>query len=210
MKITHTIRPIRVSISGLSLLVALFALSCAYAKWAAHRARKDAEVLLTQLHNLQVGKSTVGDIQALADAHRRFLVGKTLICEGDVCHFDWIYDNSLLRRLGIASKTAFGVRVQTDQGRVDRITMDLLCGARPSAYGIRVVEAIGELPLEQEGQSFAISNIHGETTWVRMIPGVGKTQRDAAYSLRLNCLDQIGRCRSKRELLPSLAGQIAP
>ena len=133
---------------------------------------------------------------------------KTSVCKGDVCVFDFIYRNSLLSRLRLASKVVLGVRILVYRNRVDGILTDLDCGVWPHLYGIYIEDGTtGVSPLYGP---FHIYNQHGETTWVSMMPSATPEQRNGVYSLGLNCFDRIGRCHSKAELMPKFANEVVP
>lgn len=187
--------------------LAVVAFACvSYAKWKAYATRRDADMLLSQLRNLRAGESTFDDVQRIAEKHHRFSVSKGPPCSSDVCYFDFLYTNSLLARLGLASRTEMGIRVQVYKGRVDAIIMDLVCGVRPNLHGVYIVDGSRQPP---QGQPpFEISNIRGETTWVHLTPAASTVQRDRSYSLDLKCFDHLGACRSKADLLPTLADQV--
>jgi hypothetical protein len=132
-----------------SILLVLVFLSvgiCSDAKWQAHRARKDAEILISDIYRLQVMESTLDDINRIAAHHGGFLVRHTPACKDDgkeeVCYFDFYYENSSMARLRLAPVVRFGVRVQVQQRRVGGIIMDLTCGVGPSAVGIYLNEGL--------------------------------------------------------------------
>ena len=194
-------------ILGIALILGFLGLAIGgYAEWEAYRTRKDAESLVADLRSLRVGQSTLADIQKLPDAHPRFFVKQSSTCNGDVCYFDFGYPISLLARLGLASKIALGVRLQVYQGRLDAIILDIVCYVKPRPYGVYVRDMIPDSQ-DQEGP-FRISNVRGDTTWVRLTPDASKLQRDRAYFLGLRCFDHVGRCRSKADLLPGLADEV--
>src|SRR5712672_2671442 len=96
-------------ILGIGIILGFLCLAIGgYAEWEAYRTRKDAESLVADLRSLKVGESTLADIQRLPDAHPRFFVKQTSICNGDVCYFDFGYPTSLLAKLGLASKINLG------------------------------------------------------------------------------------------------------
>jgi hypothetical protein len=179
----------------------------AYAEWVTYRTRKDAELLVLDLHNMKVGESSAAEVQKLSDSHRRFFVKQTSTCNNDVCIIDFNYPKSLMAKLGLASDIRLGVRLQVYQGQLATVIMDLVCYTKGRDYGVYVVDVIRGDSLDQEGP-FRISNVRGNTTRVRMTPDAPNLQRDRAYSLGLKCFDHIGRCRSKGELLPALAAEV--
>ena len=193
--------------NALLVLVVVYLGVCSCAEWRAYRERKDADRLIVELRGLRVGESTLDDAKAIAIHHgayrRSLLKPEPPSCDdsGDKdepCFFDFGYENSLLARLGLATKVLFGVRVQIYQGRVDRISMDLLCGAEPNVFGVTVQEQIQP---STEYTATPFSN-RPSVLWVRLTPRA--PERARAYSLSLKCFDHIGRCNSKAELLPAV------
>jgi hypothetical protein len=206
--------PVFKSMLGVVLAVAVFCVStCFYAKWRAHRVRKDAERLILELHSLRVRQSTLDDVKTIAAHHgdyrRSFLKPEPVACkDGDkdeVCYFDFSYENSLLATLRLASTVRFGVSVKIYQRRVDAIMMDLLCGVEPSLFGIVINE--GLQPFTGRTAEISAFSNSPSVTWVRLTPNA--PERDRAYSLSLECFDHIGRCRSQGELLPTMANEVA-
>jgi hypothetical protein len=189
-----------------SILLVLVFLSvgiCCYAKWQAHRARKDAEILISDIYTLQVMESTLADINRIAAHHGGFLVRHTPACKDDgkeeVCYFDFYYENSSLTRLRLASVVRFGVRVQVQQRRVGGIIMDLTCGVGTSAAGIYLNEGLPSFA-DRTLEITRSSNIPG-IIWLLLTPNA--PERGHAYSLSLKCIDHIGKCPDGGELLPA-------
>jgi len=187
---------------------------CAYAKWEACREREDAEHLLVELRGLRVGESTLDEVNEIAAHHRGYhrslLKPEPAACDNggdkqEACFFDFGYENSLLSRLGLASRLVFGVRVQIHQSRVDLVSMSLLCGVfEPTMFGV-IVEEAAQSPTEPRLVT-PFSN-RPSVVWVRLTPHA--PDRDRAYSLSLKCFDRIGRCHNRGELLPSMVKEVA-
>ena len=200
------------SIHGALLVLLVLCVGlCSYAKWQAYRARRDAELLILELHNLRVGESTPDDVNRITAHHRRyrvFLRGDTPVCKDtdELCYFDFSYENSLLARLNLATIVRFGVRVLVYKRRVNGIIIGLQCGVRPNFFGIYLNEGLQPFTELTPTQTLEISNVRQEITWVRLTPNA--PERDRAYSLSLKCFDHIGRCHSKAELLPSMASEV--
>jgi hypothetical protein len=187
---------------------------CATAKWHAYWTRKDAEILVSDIHNLRVGESTTQEVRSVArqhDRYRIYLAGDTPNCPdaGETCYFDFLYQNSLLAYFHLAPPTEFGARIQTVRGRVDVVLMGIGSGSGPEFLSASVTDGVPNELLAPDSFRVSVASNWRGAVLVRMTRNVSASLRDRAYSLGLICLDRIGGCHSKDELLPALGTELA-
>jgi len=209
---------IRSVVSTLVLLVLLSATACMYVKWQAHHTRENAEAILQQLRQMRVGVTTDEEVRRLADSQSRFLVkGIDPFCQDKFCTYSFTYDTSVLDKLAFwrispwrvyltPAQGVFVADVIVKSGYLVRIRMLLTSGVIPREISANVEDNVPEIspiptPYAYNIQPSRSSN-HEWHVSVYLTPNSTVAQRDAAYSLNLECIERIGGCRDPKELLP--------
>ena len=207
-------RIFRIAGAVILALVAVCGALCACAKWQAYQARKDAEILVSAMHSLRIGESTTHDVSKIASSHNRYRVylaedRRNCSDTDDACYFDFLYQNSLLALLRIAPQTEFGARIQVVRGRVDVVLMSIACGSGSGFVSTSIMDGAPKELISPDSFHVSFASNWRGAVLIKMTRDVPKSVRDRAYSVGLTCLDRIGGCHGKTELLPAMADEVA-
>jgi hypothetical protein len=183
------------------LLVAalVYALLGIHAWSKAHQARKDAEILLSEVRRLSPGESPAAVAEAIVHRHKAFLMKNDPSGRENVQYFDFKYDNGLLSRLYLAPYATFGVRLQI----VDRNFDVSFVGIASANFRHYYTADLSDFP-RQALPGKPGYHLTNRDNWISIYlkPSATQEQRKQAYSFNLKCLDKIGGCHDEKELLP--------
>jgi hypothetical protein len=203
-------RLFRVAAVTLALVIVAVAALAMYEKSSTSKSRTDAELLLSELHELQIGRSTSDDVNKISAHHihnRVYLPTDARTCSqaDPVCYYDFAYQNTLLSLLYLAPRTGLGIRVQLIHNLVDVILIGITSGTGPRFISVQVMDGAPKNLIASD--SFTVSKFSNNSgaIWVRMTTEASQEDRDRAYALGLSCLDRIGGCHSYYEPMPALA-----
>ena len=191
---------------GIALCIGVVGL----AKLAVYRSRKDAEALVSEIRDLRRGASTPEDINLIARRHGSYIVtilpGDRHRCEtsDEACNVDFVYKNTEMSRLRLAPVAQFSVRVWVDHGSVGLIMTSISAGLMPDYISATIEDGVPDDLIAPDSFHVSVASNWRGTAVVYMTRDVPRLQRDRAYTLGLSCLDKIGGCHSKSELLPEL------
>jgi hypothetical protein len=192
-------------------LAVLVASLCLYVKWQARRTSKNAEILLAELRKMEVGETRLDQVQRLAGGSQsRFLVkGIDPSCQGEYCTYAFGYYTAILGKLTIwrlylwrlyliPAPVNFNVFLIVKRDRLVRIGMSLSSDVIPRTVLASVTDEVPEISPVHESYSYGkrLSEIS-----VYIKPSATTAQRNAAYSLNLNCMNRIGGCLDASMLL---------
>lgn len=169
------------------------------------RTRSEAQAFLSELEVIELGPSGYGQVQALATRFRSHVAQETKPCTSSDCSLTVRFDNTWLRRLHIATWTTFGTTLLVRDGRLYYVSTGMTLYSRE-----RVVSAETDFSEEDHGWEpyRAITKRWGDNQpWqsvVRLTPQATLSERKAAFSFNLTCLDKLGGCRDSSDLLPSV------
>jgi hypothetical protein len=200
---------LRVAVVTSILVVFAMAALVAYAKSAAYRTREDAEALLLEIHALRIDKSTTEDIVKIAGRHAKYRVylrSDNPICSqtDNICYFDFVYRNTPLSSLRLAPPVEFGVRLQLVHNLFDVILFGFTSVTGSRFIGVHVMDGTPKELIAPDSFHISRSSNEPHVFWVRITADVSPQDRERAYSLGMNCLDQIGGCTTEHELMPAV------
>jgi hypothetical protein len=205
----------RAIILSIAVFAILLAGLCGYTTWQAYRCRKSAEALLSDLRRMKVGEATLADVQQLARTHSRFLNKGDPFRLDEWLRFSFLYDNYdgddnyVLQRIRLwrldlwrfhlaPEDCAFSVIVDVHRDRLERITMGLSSDVMPRTFSATVDDEVPEI--SPHSQSYVEGALPQQIS-IYIKPNATPAQREYAYSFNLKCMDKIGGCRDKSELL---------
>ncbi|MFY9531583.1 MAG: hypothetical protein WBC04_10695 [Candidatus Acidiferrales bacterium] len=205
----------RASLFSISVLAVLFAAVCGYTKWQAYESRKGAEAFLADLRRIKVGEATLADVQQLARTHSRFLWKGDPYYKDEWWSVDFLYEsyhgnNNILRRIRLwrldlwrfhlaPEDCIFTVSFDVHRDRLERTTMMLSSDYMPRTFSATVTDEVPEI--SPVGQPYVVEDARPQYISIYIKPSATPAQRDYAYSFNLKCMDKIGGCRDKNELL---------
>lgn len=167
--------------------------------------RREAQTFLSELQAIQIGSTTFVEVQEIATRFRGHITDGTKTCLPNECDLKVRFDNAWLRRLHLAMPTTFGAVLLVRNGRLYYIN------AAMALYSAeQVISASTTLSEEEHGQSaynIVTKRGVGNQPWqaiVHLTPQATPSERRAAFSFNLNCLDKLGGCKDSSDLLPSV------
>jgi hypothetical protein len=181
------------------------------------RAANDAEGLLRDVANLQVGQSTQGDVEAIVRQYggnaagpseqpscERYDQRRAVTVTSEIS--DWIgWRAPILRPFG-DQRWRVDAYFATYHDRLCYARYWLRAEPRDESHALNVAVTLSEnTPLEGQGAYDAsfrdIHNVHDMQTIA--MAGATTEERHRAFGLDLSCLTRIGGCREVCEVMPS-------
>ena len=196
-------------------VVMLFTSLLVYINFQAYKSRKSAEELLQDLRGMKVGETTRLDAQQLAHTHRFFLGKASPFQQNEWQTYSFFYESydsesHLVRwirlwRLHLWTfqlapiECNFSATLDVNRDTLDRVTMSMTSGIMPHPFTLTVTDEAPEI--SPVAGSYVVDDARPQYFVIYLKPNATRSQREFAYSFNLKCLDKIGGCRDKYELL---------
>lgn len=169
------------------------------------RTRREAQAFLSELEGIKLGPSGYEQVQLIAARFRSHMANEAKPCTSSECSLTVKFENTWLRRLHIATWTTFGATLLVRNGELYYVSTGMALYSRE-----RVITA--ETDFSEGGHGWdsyrIITKRWGDNQpWqaiVRVTPQATPSERKAAFSFNLNCLNKLGGCRDSSDLLPSV------
>ncbi|MGH9679658.1 MAG: hypothetical protein ACRD4Y_06880, partial [Candidatus Acidiferrales bacterium] len=110
-----------------------------------------------------------------------------------------IWDLRLWRLHLAPEQCGFSVDLDVDRQHLVRTIMDLSCDDMPRTFMATVEDDVPEI--SPVSQPYVVDDARPLDISIYLKPGATQAQRDYAYSFNLKCMDKIGGCRDKHDLL---------
>jgi hypothetical protein len=186
-------------------VLALVAVGAATVAVATIEAKREAEAFLSELRSIQLGPAGYEQVQHLATRFRSHVTQGTTTCTPGECSVSVSFENTWLRKLHLATWTNFGAILLVRNGRLYYVSAEMTLYPRERVLGAKT-------DLLEEGQkrvpySVVTKRWGDNQPWqaiVQITPQATPTERKAAFSFNLGCLDKLGGCKDSSDLLPSV------
>jgi hypothetical protein len=171
---------------------------------AAQRVERRARECYAEILKLQVGRSTFADVTRLVDRYGGFPWITPIYkgCSPQACSYAFTFQNLWLSRFHLAPHVELTITIGIEDDRVVSRTVSWTPGFEASLF-------IVELPAPPDGSRSSVTGSTGLKTdtfadWkgrpselrVFMTTAVPSERRQAAYSIDLSCLGQLGSCKA--------------
>ncbi len=164
---------------------------------------------------MKVGETTRLDVQQLAHTHRFFLGKASPFQQNEWQTYSFFYESydsesHLVRwirlwRLHLWTfqlapiECNFSATLDVNRDTLDRVTMSMTSGIMPHTFTLTVTDEAPEI--SPVAGSYVVDDARPQYFVIYLKPNATRSQREIAYSFNLKCLDKIGGCRDKYELL---------
>jgi hypothetical protein len=168
-------------------------------------AKKNAEALLSELQNIQMGQTGFDEVRAIAMQYSSHVRKGTGICMPSECNLTLGFENLWLQRLHLAPRTTFGAVLLVRNGRIYYVNTAMTLDS-----GDEVISASTTMVEEDHGQpSYSVVTKRGvdNRPWqviVHLTPRATVSQQQRAFQFNLACLYRLGGCKDSSNLLPSV------
>ena len=184
--------------------------------YSARRTRNLAEQFLHAAKSLELGKASLDDVLAVANASRGTQEGfGSCTPHAEHCTGRVYFENRWLHRWHLAAPTYFACRFGIKANKLNDRWCELVsyrnAGRTDVDWGAFVIEKPslhlfeGEREPGTRDKSFRLAGLpSSEMLGVIVTPQTPDNIRTLAYEFDLRCLSNIGGCRTREEMLPIL------
>src|ERR1700686_2302851 len=168
--------------------------------------KRNLKFVLSKVSAVEVGKTKLEDWRPEVQGTQ---IPNTFKCDPRACYIGWLFENRLLRALGLSPRTAVGVTVSFQDGIASEVYIIYVVAKRDDKRewhdDLGVVVRQRPDPAAACRRQYRIELKHragGDPYWVTvaMDACVSPQDRARAFAINSSCLTRIGGCKTVESL----------